>query len=221
VSQNPPRFNDAVGSVDIVITASTGGQVNIDQLPTAANADTVQSLTLGNVNPLPAALQAWDGQNFLVGSLQQRVILKNYDTGDDRVDIFIIDTVTSGDRGEAMMAGDEVNPANPAMNGVKWSVFMIRDAIRNPGNPDNDPLVLAHELTHVVAEVIHTDNAGVAATVPNPHQLMAQSVTGNEAVGGSKRLRDGPCTYDSPGTANPVNIVARLRAKGAPLLEPW
>lgn len=221
VSQNPPRFNDAVGSVDIIITENSGLAVTIDQLPTAANADTAQTLTVGNVNPLPVALQAWDGQNFLVGSLQQRVILKNYDTGDDRVDIFIIDTVTSGDRGEAMMAGDEVNPANPAINGVKWSVFMIRDAIRNPGNPDNDPLVLAHELTHVVAEVIHTDNAGVPATTPNPHQLMARQVTGSEAVGGSKRLRDGPCTYDSPATANPVNIVARLRAKGAPLLEPW
>lgn len=224
VSLNPARFNDTHGSVDILIKEKSGLPVTIDQLPSPAQADTIQTLTLGSANPLPVPLQGWDGNNFLAGSIQQRVILKNYDSGDDRVDIFIIDTHVSGDRGEAMMSGDEVFPTGPAISGVKYSVFMIRDAIRNPGNPDNDPLVLAHEITHVTAEALHTDQQGAgaqaAASRPNPYQLMAQQVTGNEAVGGSKRLRDGPCVY-AQSFSRTLNIVSRLRTKGSKLMENW
>jgi hypothetical protein len=222
VTQNPQRFNDTLGSVDILIKEKSGLAVTIDQLPSAAQADTFQTLTLGSVNPLPVPLQGWDGFNFLAGSIQQRVILKNYDSGDDRVDIFIIDTHVSGDRGEAMMSGDEVFPAAPAISGVKFSVFMIRDAVRNPGNPDNDPLVLAHEITHVTAEILHTDQQGAAfaSSRPNPYQLMAQQVTGNESPGASKRLRDGPCVY-AQGAGLNVNIVSRLRTKGSTLMESW
>jgi hypothetical protein len=233
VTQNPIRFNDTLGSVDILIKESSGKAVTIDQLPSPAQADVFQTLTLGSVNPLPVSLQGWDGNNFLIGSIQQRVILKNYDTGDNRVDIFILDKHVSGDRGEAMMNGDEVNPASPAISGIKFSVFMIRDAIRDTGNKDNDPLVLAHEITHVTAEILHTDQHGDPASAtfvadeasfapsrPNPYQLMAQRVSGNEAPGASKRLRDGPCVYAQNGNTA-FNVVARLRAKGSSLMEGW
>jgi hypothetical protein len=223
VTQNPQRFNDTLGSVDILIKENSGLTITIDQLPSPAQADTFQTLTLGSVNPLPVNFLGWDGNNFLAGSIQQRLVAKNYDTGDDRVDIFIVDKIPSA-RGEAMMSGDEIFPAAPAISGVKFSVFMIADAIRNTGNPDNDPLVLAHEITHVTAEVLHTDQRGTAFAFsrPNPYQLMAERVTGNEVTGGSKRLRDGPCPFvHASGLRLDVNIVSRLRAKGASLMESW
>src|SRR5207302_797557 len=81
-TENPARFHDPPGSrsADIVIKEAGGAAVTIDQV---VSTDSGGHLTVGVVNP--ATLQSWDGTNFLVGSIEQRALLKNYDTGSDRI----------------------------------------------------------------------------------------------------------------------------------------
>lgn len=205
VTQNPARFPDppGQGSADILIAHNTGALVQIGHL---VSADSQQTVTVGRANP--ANLLSWDGNNWLVGSIEQRAILKNYDTGDDRVDIFVVTQLTSGDRGQAMMSGHIINPGRRAIDTVKWSAFLV--AIAMDGT-NNNPFSFPHEVGHVTGELVHAQGA--------VNQLMRSGTSAANAVDGSKRLRDGNVTYGNP--AGNFNLVNRLRAEGAPLLENW
>ena len=205
---NARRRIDALGSADILIKETSGVPVTLSAM---VSSDSAQLLSFGNVNPLPAASQSWDGDNFLAGVIGQRILLRNFDTGDDRVDVFVINTTTSGNRGEAMMSGHSLNPDATAQGrpAIKFSLFAIRSSM---DATDNDPLVLAHEIGHVAGEILHA----VTAT----HQLMHAQVTGNNAVGASKRIRNGAVRYDNS-NATGFNLLDRVRLEGAGLLEPW
>ncbi|HUI76472.1 MAG TPA: hypothetical protein VLY24_01120 [Bryobacteraceae bacterium] len=206
---NPRRFNDTQGSADILITNVAGLAVTIDNL---VSTDTAQTLTVGSVNPLPVPQQSWDGQNFLVGTLHQRVMCRNYDTGTDRVDVFIVDSTSDGNRGEAMMDGHAVN-ADATTHGadaIKFSLFAIQTCMNSS---DDDPLVLAHEIGHVTGELGHALNVAT--------ELMSAQVSGNNAPGASKRLTDRSVQYNI--TAGSFQINRRLRTEGgsAGILEAW
>ncbi len=214
VSRNPARFNDPAGqrSADIVITEATGVRVTIDQVLTG---DSRQSLTVGRPNP--ANLVSWavpaGNNNWNAGSLEQRTILKNHDTGDNVVDVFVINTLTAGNRAEAMMSGHRIDPARPAINQVKFSAFMIATTM---DGTNTNPFVLSHEIGHVLGEVVHAP----AANPPTECSVMdANGTEVNNAVNASKRIRDGAVTFDAP--AGQFNLITRMRIEGRPLLEPW
>jgi hypothetical protein len=205
VTENPARFTDPVGSksADIVITEAGGAHVTIDQ---EVRTDSRQTLTVGRANPLN--LLSWDGTNFLVGSIEQRTVLKNYDTGNDRVDIFVVQQTTGGNRGEAMMSGHRVDPNRSAIDPVKFSAFLAMIAM---DGTDGNPFSFPHEVGHVAGEVIHAQSAN--------NQLMRSGTTGANAVTATKRIRDGGVTYDRP--AGSFNLIDRIRAEGSSLLENW
>lgn len=208
VSQNPARFNDPVGrrSADIVITEAGGARVTIDRV---VSSDSRQTLTVGRPNAL--TFQEWDGNNWLVGSIEQRTILKNYDTGDDRVDLFVIrNFIDPNLLGAAMMSGHRVDPQRSAITQVKWSAFVD---VRSSDGTDTFPGVIAHEGMHVIAEVMHAQGA--------PRQVMHPTADQSNAVNTAKRVRDGGVTYDGGSIAGSHNLVNRMRSEGAPLLEGW
>lgn len=205
VTQNPARFVDPVGqgSADIVITEAGGAQVTIDRV---LSGDSRQTLTVGRANPLN--LESWTGANWLVGSIEQRAVLKNHDTGDDRVDVFVVQQGSGGNRGEAMMSGHRIDPNRSAINQVKFSAFVI---VTTMDSSDTNPYSFPHEVGHVAGELVHALGAN--------RQLMRGGTSGNNSVGASKRIRDGAVNYDSP--AGNFNLVDRIRVEGAPLLEAW
>lgn len=215
VSKNPARFNDPVGqgSVDILITEASGLRVDIDNV---TSGDSRQTLIVARVTP--TNFQSWafpvGNNNWNAGSYQQRSLLRNYDTGDDRIDIYVIDTFDgNNDRAEAMMSNHKIEPTKASVAQIKNSVFMDASTM-NTGN--DNPYVLAHEVGHVVGEVVH---APVAAP-PNNAQIMERG--GTEVAGsvtGSKRIRDGAVTYDGPRAD--FNLIARMRMEGRFLLENW
>jgi hypothetical protein len=210
---NPRRFNDTQGSADILITRTDGKFVTIDQI---VSSDTAQTLAVASVNPLPNPQQSWDGFNFLVGSQHQRIMCRNYDTGDDRVDVFAVINMSDGaghfDRGEAMMSGHAVNsdPTTHGVSAIKFSIFVRQTAF---DGTDADPLVLSHEMLHVAAEVGHAQ--GVVT------ELMHERVTGNNDVGASKRLTDRGVQYNITNGNFPINTRLRTEAGNAGILEPW
>jgi hypothetical protein len=228
VTENPPREQDTNGSADILIRGPV--PVKIVGLPDpdtgllTFSTDTGQSIKAGIVNPLPKLLEVWDISTANSGSTQQRVILKNYDTGDDRIDIFVVDGLnippekhTFGGRNVCSMFSFDAMPeffTHPARTGIKCSVFVAARAVgatpENHQNRDSDPLDLASAVAGVAAELVFTRE---------PNQLLSRLTNGNEAVGATKRLRDGPCKYIAP--AGTFNVVQRLREKGAPMMERW
>jgi hypothetical protein len=206
VSDNPARANSlpTQKSADIIITASDGARVTVtDELGT----DSRQTIVAGRVDPtsLPIAIAV---NNMLIGTPEQRAVLKNHDTGDDRVDFFVV-TLFSPDvaRGLAMISGHRIDPQRAAVTKVKWSGFLIQTAA---DGTDHNPFSFPHEAGHTVGEVFHAQSATA--------QWMRSGTSGDNEVNGSKRIRDGAVNYDNPGT---FNMVDRLRIEGAPLFEAW
>lgn len=206
VTQNPPRFNDFVGSADIVITHSDGNHVTIDNL---VSNDSRQTLMIGRVNP--TNLQSWDGTNWLVGSIQQRTALKNYDTGHDRIDIVVCQAFTSGTRGQAMMSGHQIDPGRRAIDPIKWSAFVNASTA---DVTDTNPFTMPHECGHVALELVHATGA-----LSQFELMMGTGTTHLNAVDASKRITDGNVTFDWP--AGSYNQVTRIRAEAALLLTAW
>ncbi len=208
VSENPARFTDPTGlkSADIVITEAGGARVTISG--EICN-DSGHTIEVGRPNPL--LFQEWDGTNWLVGSIEMRTVLKNYDTGDDLFDLFIISSFTSPNLlGAAMMSGHIVDPNRSAISQVKWSAFID---LRSSDGGDGFPTVIGHEAMHVVGEVMHAQSA--------PRQLMHPTADLNNNVTIAKRVRDGAVRYDGGTIAGQHNLVDRMRAEGASLLESW
>lgn len=213
-TRNPATFNRLPGrrSADIVILGPGGNDVTIDNV---INNDGRQLLTVANVfslNPANAGtLQSWNGNNFLVGSIEQRALLKNYDTGADVIDLFVVDRLSSTNLGEAMMSGHRVDPARRAIDPVKFSAFVIANTANGT---DGNPTTISHECGHVLMELVHASGAG------NATQMMTgQAIADTVGVGAPKRIRDKRMRFDSPAVS--VNQVDRIRAEGGPLLEPW
>jgi hypothetical protein len=208
VSQNPARFVDPPNqrSADILLRVASGADVTVDQ---ESSTDSRQNLLVGRPNPL--ALQSWDGTNFLVGSLEQRTLLKNYDTGDDRVDVLVVGTLTSGNLGEAMMSGHRIDPQRSAIAKVKFSAFVVQSAM---DGTDVNPTAYPHECGHVAMELVHAvEPAG------RHRQLMTDQPVDSVAVDGTKRIKETPQRFDRP--AGNFRQLQEVNANGATLLEPF
>lgn len=212
VSRNSARLDaasDNLRSVDIVITETSGARVTIDFDPAVGNINSAQTLTVGRVNPalLPRAPFNFSG---MIGTIEQRTLFKNFDTGDDRVDVFVCQQINPNVRGTATISGHRVNANRAAVTKVKCSVLMIPSTI---DGTDANPFTFPHEFGHVAGETLHAQAA--------PAQLMTSGTTGTNQLAGTKRIRDDVVTYDFvPANIN-INLVRRIRAESAALLENW
>ena len=185
VSRNPAGFGDPVGnrSADIIVTVPNGVVIIDQELST----DSRQTLTIGRPNPVNLAGFSND---FLIGSSQQRALLKTYDTGDDRVDVFVVQAIDSGDRGQAMMHGVTIDPSRPAVDRVRFSVFVNQASM---DASDNDFVNLAHEMGHVLMDMIHATG--------NRSQFQLMMGRGTDflvAENHSKRIKELGQQFDTP-----------------------
>jgi hypothetical protein len=206
VSENAARLDaasDNTKSCDIVITEATGARVTIANVVTPAGG---HGLTVGRVNPanVPRAPFNFSG---LIGTVEQRALFKNFDTGDDRVDVFVVQNIIpAGVRGTATLSGHRTNIKRRAVSRVKCSVLMAQRAI---DSSDKLPFTFPHEFGHVAGECGHANGA--------PTQLMKSGTSETNVIDGSKRVRDSAVTYDD-GT---FNLIDRIRAESPGLLEGW
>ena len=86
---------------------------------------------------------------------------------------------------------------------------------------DGVPYGMTHEVAHDLLEVVHPVGAG-STTNPalgNTTQLMNHFWAATSAVGGAKRIRDGPVAFDLPAAS--FNQVQRMRVAAAALIENW
>lgn len=209
VSENAARLDaasDNAKSFDLIITETSGARVTVALA--AANVNSAQTLTPGRVNPanVPRAPFNFSG---LIGTVEQRALFKNFDTGDDRVDVFIAQALTPANvRGTATISGHRVNASRRAVTRVRCSVLMRTDTV---DATDGLPFTFPHEFGHVAGEIGHAQAA--------PAQLMTSGTTPTNQLNGTKRIRDDVVTYDL--VAGNFNLIRRIRAESRVLLENW
>jgi len=207
-SENPAGFSDPPTRrcADVLITAPGGALVTI----TGANStDANQPVTVGAVNP--AAIQGFP-DNFLIGSVDQRTLLKNNDTGSDRIDVVVVGALTSTNLGEAMMHGVSINAnaARHAIDSIRFSLFIAQVAM-NAGDLNYD--VFPHEMGHVLMDLIHA--IGPRGT----QQLMFGPFVAGPTEASAKRIKERPKTFDSP--AGDHRQLELIHLRGGGLLDPF
>lgn len=170
-------------SADILIRDRQGGKVAISAV---AFTDNIATLTLANVNL--NAYQYSGGNDSANGSRHERQLLRNYDTGTDRMDCYVIGQFNSNSiRGRSYLPGLDA-PANyrPPKE-IKNSCVMGANSTSGlvMDGSDNLPYTFPHELGHAILDCFHTTSEG--------SELMSGGGTSQTAaVDGTKRLCDVP-----------------------------
>jgi hypothetical protein len=199
--QNPPTQNMAQGSADLIISHAGGRRILIDG---ALSTDATQTVVVGRANPANLLMVAYD--NHLVGSEEYRVLLQAYDTGDDRIDLFVVNALSNANTlGQAMIPGVSYG-LKRAITKVTTSAFCVAASM---DGSDTWPTVLSHEVAHVLLDWYHVTNDAT--------QLMHPIVTPGNSVAAAKRFSESAVTF----SLNTSFVQeARIRAMSRAVMEP-
>jgi hypothetical protein len=220
---NPRSFSAADPSCDVIISKDDGTRVMIRN---EATTDTRLTVTVARVNL--ASVNAAT-PNVMPANPDMRRILRAAETRDDRLDYFVIEKYSNPKlRGRAFVPGrDLALPFRPGPS-LRWAVIMAADSsdgkVMDGG--DNLPFTFPHEGGHVLTDAFHTDGANSAT------EMMTGSGTSiANDVAASKRICDTVhVTYGVFDPAQPtpgaaimlaISAVARVRSRGASVMEHW
>ncbi len=202
-------------SADIVVKDKIGGRVTITAVQSTDGAATLRlaRANLNNINDFGAA-DSW------AGTLDERHIIRNFDSGDDRLDCYVVGALKSGARGEsfpfgypldprfrANVAGSSPMPFSCIMGAVSHSPSEFGLPVMNGGN--SLPYTFPHEAGHSLLDCNHATRRS---------ELMASGTSQAPGVRATKRICDTPVrvTYDlfrfsGTGSNNtPIFAAARL-----------
>jgi hypothetical protein len=183
-------------SADIIVKDKTPGhRVTISAV---SSTDNTATLTLALVN-LSRVTDHGD-RDMEFGTIEQRQIMRNFDSGDDRLDGYVVGRFQDFDlRGRSFTPcyelDDDYKPPPPGpfttMMGTNSSSGHIMDA------SDNLPYTFPHEAGHALLDCFHVHEPG--ATTVHPEELMHSGTSVTAGVGGTKRICDAPVrvVYDN------------------------
>ncbi len=205
-SENPPLIGQAIGSADVLV----GDPLTEDiRLTVRASDDPMHPVQVGRITS--ATIPDFGGNDLHVGTLEERVLVKNYDSGTDRVDLFIVGGLGSGALGEAFIPR-AAGPANrqPIASIVNSALVFARTVVQK----DHFHTTIPHEIGHILMDVNHAQVATEMMGAGSP-------VGANErVVNGPKRISDPfpprVVRFDSGEQGNPVQF---LRNNNQGLLE--
>ncbi|PYY23490.1 MAG: hypothetical protein DMG62_07420 [Acidobacteria bacterium] len=209
VTENPPLIGQVYRTADIVI----GDPLNEDvRLTIVKNNDAKHPVSVGRI--VGAKVQEFDGTNAHVGTLQERVLVKNYNSGSDRIDIFIVDTLSAGSCGEAFPPNAADPPKEQPIDEMVNSALIFKQTIVKA---DNFHTTVPHEMGHILMDRGHA--------IPATEMMGAGSPVGSHerVVNGPKRISD-PLPpkkiafSDGKPAGNPVMFI---RTGNAALLDGW
>lgn len=213
VTTNPPNSGKANGSADILIGNPLTTKV---ELSISKNLDSKQKLRIGEItSPTVEEFNSTDQSH--VGTMHERVLIKNYDTGIDRVDLFIVSNLSDGSWGEAFRPKGETASADQKPIGLMINSVVIR---KKPITDDVVHTTFAHEMGHVLMDVGHitgeaTELMGAGSPVGDNEKV----------VGGPKRISDpgpgAPLLAFNAGPAATGNPTTLLRTQNATPLTGW
>ena len=200
VSDNPPMGAGAFGTSDLLVRRRGTGQLALLEPPGRGPVSLDPTLTacIGRVD-LEDGLQHFADVDAVVGTLEERTLIKAFDDGDpSTIEVFLIPGFGGGGRiGESFIASDR----SPIRN----AIILDRASVR----ADRATFALAHELGHVLLDDPgHPDDFGV----DTPTRLMDADAA-NATAYGPRRLLTSEC-------ARAVR-QSGPHGSGEPLLRPW
>jgi hypothetical protein len=191
VSPNAPEVGDPRGSVDILITDSSGGRITLTGMTPLASQDRDQQVMVASVRLTVPFRNAF--ANYHVGHPEQRNLVKALDTGDRVIDIQVV-TAVPGTRGFTVPQQEDLPANRRPVSGVRNSIIM---PVISSDSTSNNPFSLPHEIGHIL-----TDNGLHSLTNT---ELMRSGTSGTStAVTDSKRI-----WARTPGADNWEVFVAR------------
>jgi hypothetical protein len=210
VSTNPPITGRAIGSADVLVGDPQTQNVRLTIVTSDDRQRGVVARIAGTV------ITEFGGDDANVGTLDERVLVKNYDSGSDRIDTFIVGSLSAGSFGEAF------NPSTSDPKSRRPKPPMVNSVIVDGGTQStttNAHTTVPHEWAHVLMDTVHILN-------PSTELLFVGSPVGanEQVVNAPRRIGDPPpnkafqVEWDGGIKGNPVK---RLRTQNAALLAGW
>jgi hypothetical protein len=207
-SENPPLVGQTIGSADILVGDPLTQSVSLSVL---ASGDASHPVDIGRITSTTIA--DFIGIDAHVGTLDERTLIKNYDTGSDHIDLIIVDLFgTAGVLGEAFTPNASSPSTRQPIASLVNTALVISPIVTVP---DNFHTVMPHEFGHILMDRVHS--------LGSKTEMMTARVPANSrAVTGPKRISDPvlPRTikFDLGQNGNPVTF---LRTDNTGITEPF
>ena len=207
-SNNPPLVGQALGSADVLVGDPLTQSITLSVVTTG---DLSHPVTIGRITS--TAIPDFTNVDSHVGTLEERTLVKNYDTGTDHIDLFLIGTLTSTALGEAFIPNaakaQNLRPISLMTNSAL--VFAATATIK-----DNFHTTIPHEMGHILMD--------------NNHALVATEMMGaGSPVGANERVVNGPKRISDPVPPRTIgytggfqgNPVTMIRTDNNGVTGPW
>jgi hypothetical protein len=214
-SDNPPLVGQAIGSADVLVGDPLTQSIS---LTAAAGGDAAHPISIGRI--LSTTIPDFATAEAHVGTIEERTLVKNYDTGSDRIDLFIVGAL-AGALGEAFRPRSEQTAAIAQPTAIMTNTALIFARTVTAANDHHT--TIPHELGHILMDKGHTRSAKLpsgAVSPDQPEMMGAGSPVGaNErVVNGPKRITDHDVNFITGPPGNPVTL---LRTANTGVIDPF
>ncbi len=179
-TENPKLSGKAYGSADVRVGRPLTQKIELTLL-SAAGADPYHDVQIGQVIA-GQAFKDFEGDESHVGTPPERALLKNYNTGSDRIDIFIVHGL-AGAHGEGFIQGRRYKGRPRARDEVVNSVIITAGCA--DGTSGVGHIGFGHEMGHVLM-----DNFHALDTTELMHKGFGDPVKYNHELDAMKRFAD-------------------------------
>jgi hypothetical protein len=189
---NPPLIGQAIGSADVMVGDPLTQSVRLN---VATSADLGHPVLVGRI--ASTIITDFRGPDAHVGTIEERVLVKNYDTGSDRVDLFIVgDLVTAF--GEAFTPNFTSAATRQPIAAMVNTALVFADTV---AKANDHHTTVPHEIGHILMDEGHTPVATEMMGAGSP-------VGANErVVNGPKRISDRVINVGGGKNQNPVSLL--------------
>lgn len=206
-SDNPPLVGQAIGSADVLVGNSLTQSISLSLL---ASGDLGHPVRIGRI--ISSKIPDFGNADSHVGTLEERTLVKNYDSGSDRIDLFVIGTLGSTALGEAFIPNAGLAASRQPIGLMVNSALVFAATVTTN---DNFHTTIPHEMGHILMD--------------NNHALVATEMMGaGSPVGSNERVVNGPkrisdpvpprtIAFDSGFKGNPVTM---LRTTNSAVIAP-
>jgi hypothetical protein len=203
-SDNPPLVGQAIGSADVLVSDSLSRAI---RLVVVTSDDAKHIVTIGRL--VTSTVTEFDGTNGHVGTIDERTLVKNYDTGTDRVDSFVVGALSAGSFGEAFSPSQSSKKTERPFALMRNTLIINKDVA---SAVDFERATIPHEVGHILMDVGH-------ALVDTELMRGGGGIADDRPVGGRKRISARSIHFDDP--KNAVIPATFVRSRNATLLDPW
>ncbi len=152
---------------------------------------------------------------YYVGTVHERVLLKNYDSGKNRIDLFFVEALSQGSLGESFWPSKKKIDNQPKryrpIDTIVNSVIVKKEVIKPT---DKYYITIPHEMGHVLFDTGNHVSRTTDVMYPAP------TVNNDRDIKGTKRFSDEHLTFDDAKSTS-ANPVTMLRNNNKDIIDAW